>query len=385
MPAPVAPAEKRTPSLLTVLFWVGVGLAPLAALILLVVDDGGALRIGAVLAILAVVLIGLSIALRSESGDGAAGTEELREEIAQLRHELHSEIVAAAHRGNEALDQARRAQETVTALRRRLDVAAAGMAAAAGSAAPVAEVPAGGRARVPAAETYDEGRSRHRAAPESAPIAGGQPAGWGEDDSPRRPQPGTHYGADRPRPGGHGASRAADPDARPVGVVHHTETVHVTTRHTIVDGGPRLGYREPMGDRDRSGVDRDRPVHGRSGAGWPPPDVRARTAPEPSGHADDPDGDYWSELRAGNRWASVRDDERGREIRVGERHAAVHAAEAGAEYRVEDRWASVREPRRDHGASRAAGPGWAEQRSGQPEHPNDEPYNYPPPPSRRSW
>ncbi|MFU8854465.1 hypothetical protein ACNAW0_26315, partial [Micromonospora sp. SL1-18] len=90
----------------------------------------------------------------------------------------------------------------------------------------------------------------------------------------------------------------------------------------------------------------------RGGEGWAPPDVPAWTAPEPSGRAaaDDPDGDYWSELRAGNRWASVRDDERGREIQVGERRAAVHAAGAGTEYRVEDHWASVREPRRDHGA-----------------------------------
>ena len=67
MPASVAPADKSTPTLLTVLFWVGVGLAPLAALILLIADGNGSLRFGAVLAILAVVLIGLSIALRPAS------------------------------------------------------------------------------------------------------------------------------------------------------------------------------------------------------------------------------------------------------------------------------------------------------------------------------
>ncbi|MEU8260948.1 hypothetical protein AB0C02_10050 [Micromonospora sp. NPDC048999] len=503
MPAPVAPAEKRTSSSLTVLFWVGVGLAPLAALFILVADGGGSLRIGVVLAILAVVLIGLSIALRAESGDGAAGTEELRDEIEQLRHELRSEIVAAAHRGNEALDQAQRTQETVTALRRRLDAAAAGMAAAAGRPAPVAEQPPGDRARVPAAETYDEGRSRHRAAQEPAPTGGGRPAGWDEEERPRRQQPGARYDADRPQPGVYGASRAAEPDVRPeprpVGVVHHTETVHVTTRHTIVDGGadpvagthyggyagrwspvsedrpgngvdsqerPRPGYREPADDRDRSGGDHARPAHGGSwhGGSWSgPADERPRSGPaderswsgpaderswpaaaegpaderwQPGSRdtrrdeqswsagrdgrrddragrvaADDPDGDYWSELRAGNRWASVRDDERGREIRVGERHAAVQAAEAGTEYRVEDRWASVREPRRDHGAPRTAGPGWAEERrpelpaGGVPvpndwrpphsSHPDRRPDPAPPrysddpprdaPPSRRSW
>ncbi|SCE73629.1 hypothetical protein GA0074695_0706 [Micromonospora viridifaciens] len=537
MPAPVAPAEKRNSSLLTVLFWVGVALAPLAALILLVADGGGLLRIGAVLAILAVVLIGLSIALRGDGGAGAAGVEELRDEVEQLRHELRNEIVAAAQRGNQALDQAQRAQETVTALGRRLDAAAAGIAAAAaGITTPAAEEPAGGRARVPAAEAYDEGRLRHGAAPEQASTGEGQPAGWGEDGSPRRPQPGV-YGAPRP------AEPEGRPESRPVGVVHHTETVHVTTRHTIVDGGadpgagaryggyagrwspepeerpgsggepedrPRTGYRNAADDpgwtagragddpgwtagragdgpgwsagragdgpgwsagragddrswnagradgeswstrpadqrsrsvasdgsadprswsgpregaagrdgwrddrswspgpdrsrdegswaarhdgRDRNdegwgsrhdGRDRndegwgsrhdgrDRNDEGwgsrpegrdRSDEGWGAPDVPARAdSARRAPGADDPDGDYWSEMRAGNRWASVRDDERGREIRVGERRAAVHAADGGTEYRVEDRWASVREPRRDHGAPVAAG--WAEEES----------------------
>lgn len=53
-------------------------------------------------------------------------------------------------------------------------------------------------------------------------------------------------------------------------------------------------------------------------------------------------------MRAGDRWAAVRDDENGRELRVGERRAEVHADATGTEYRVADRWAAVRheEPRR---------------------------------------
>ncbi|MCW3840940.1 hypothetical protein ONA70_12610 [Micromonospora yasonensis] len=292
MPAPVAPAEKRTP-LLTVLFWIGVALAPLAALILLVAD-GGALRFGAVLAILAVVLIGLSVALRSDGG-GTAGADELRDELAQLSRELRGEIAAAAQRGNQALDQVQRTQESVTALRRRLDAAAA---AAAGLAAPPPEEPVGARARVSAPEPYDDRREQ----PEGG-SSWGQPSGdrRGEEESARRPQPGTRYGAERParssgadRPpaGVYGVPRTPEPDDRPepgprqVGVVHRTETVHVTTRHTIVDGGdpgasgryggyagrwsaderghggtepeerPRPGYREAGDDRDWSGVDR---------------------------------------------------------------------------------------------------------------------------------
>nr|WP_225853719.1 hypothetical protein [Micromonospora sp. AMSO31t] len=580
MPASVAPAENRTPQLLTVLFWIGVALAPLAALILLVADGNGSLRFGAVLAILAVVLIGLSVALRAESGGGASGAEELREEIEQLRRELRGEIVAAAQRGNQALDQVQRTQESVTAMRRRLDAAAAGIAAAAGLATSAAEEPAGGRARVPATEPHDEGRARTE-------PGRGQAAARDEDEAVRRPQPGTRYGADpaadhpghgsdrsqadghsadrsqagryggdrpqagvyggdrpqagvyggdrpqagvygadRPQAGVYGAPRAPESEVRAeprqVGVVHHTETVHVTTRHTIVDGGadpvgtryggyagrwspvpeerswsggepderPRAGYRSGDDDdhlrpardersrtaqagwsgspdsRDdaswsgtsggehpwagvgrasgadrgwsaqegddrgwsareaddrgwsareaddrgwsaREGEDRDwsaregedrgwsgdrswrsgqegpagdrswPPAHGgreetgwaaaprddaarggqgawagqgdrggygeRAADGWAGTDPGRAPAEQP-GRAvgDDPDGDYWSELRTGNRWAAVRDDEHGREIRVGERRAAVHADGGGTEYRVEDRWASVR-------------------------------------------
>ncbi|MGW5666825.1 hypothetical protein [Micromonospora sp. NPDC003776] len=603
MPAPVAPAEKRTP-LLTVLFWIGVALAPLAALILLVADGNGALRFGAVLAILAVVLIGLSIALRPDGG-GSAGAEELRDELEQLRRELRGEIVAAAQRGNQALDQAQRTEESVTALRRRLDAAAAGIAAAAGLTTAPAEESAA-RARVPSPEPYEDRYDR----PGQGGTGWGQPTAdrRGADESDRHPQPGTRYrtdadesdrgqpgtryGTERPaRPGGterpqggvYGAPRAPEPDARPepgprqVGVVHHTETVHVTTRHTIVDGGadpatgryggyagrwsaeergfggaepeerPRSGYRDADEDRGWSGVDRGRQAHGAArddrawagqgdgrddrawagqgddrddrpwagqggsreergrssqggpredgdrfsadpdaagreyswtgarnagddrgwsagpgeqhayppagptddgswagragsgddrswsaapdeadrdepgragpGKGWASAYARAWAPEAPAAEAADSDGDYWSELRSGNRWASVRDDERGREVRVGERRAAVHADGGGTEYRVEDRWAAVREPRREHGGSAGEprreqggvyGAGWAEesrpalpaggvpvpdewrppvQRSGQPEwrqadpepvRYGDERYGYPP-------
>ncbi|MFE9954911.1 hypothetical protein [Micromonospora sp. NPDC005299] len=631
MPASVAPAENRSPQLLTVLFWIGVALAPLAALILLVADGNGSLRFGAVLAILAVVLIGLSVALRAESGGGASGAEELREEIEQLRRELRGEIVAAAQRRNQALDQVQRTQESVTTMRRRLDAAAAGIAAAAGLTTSATEEAAGGRARVSVTEPYDEGRARTepgRAQPAARdedeavrrPQAGSrygadpaadrpghtadrpQAADYGADrpeagvygaDRPQagvygadRPQAGVYgadrpqaanYGADRPQAGVYGAPRAAEPDmraeSRQVGVVHHTETVHVTTRHTIVDGGadpagsryggygghwspvpeerswsgaepeerPRAGYRnaddghtrpgrdEPSrsaqvgdgwsgstGSRDEaswsgapggehawagvgrtsgedrswsaregedrgwsadpaddrswsagSGEQRPRPADGRTwrsgqegraddrswppgpggreGAGWSaaPRDEAARSGQggwagqdartgrgavpdqgDRSGYgeraadgwagtdaggapaeqpgravADDPDGDYWSELRTGNRWAAVRDDEHGREIRVGERRAAVHADGGGTEYRVEDRWASVR----GGAGSGEPGGGWVEegrpalpaggvpvpdewrpptQRSGQPEWRQVEPeparYGYPP-------
>ncbi|MGC4779302.1 hypothetical protein [Micromonospora chalcea] len=494
MPASVAPADKRNPTPLTVLFWAGVGLAPLAALILLIADGNGSLRFGAVLAILAVVLIGLSIALRPEGGSGGAASEELREELEQLRRELRAEIVAAAQRGNQALDQARRAEEAAGAVRHRLDAAAAGLASA-----PAQDRPSGA-ARVPAAGAYEADRGHPAGRDEDEPArpaySGGRYGGEPDGEPPRagrhdaEPARAAVRPPDRPGSGVYGSARVSDPTARPesrpVGVVHHTETVHVTTRHTIVGGGTEPtgsrygGFPGGWSDEDRSrGGDpadhrgagqRERGREDRADAGWTGTDDSGWGAPAggersgygrrvgsarddgfgpgdghspadagrvgaehpwagvggeqgwsvggrwsddqgraaaqeqrqwsgddragwaPGGAADVPawspaarhsepaarhsepavrhsepgasgaldaregrdraDGDHWSELRAGNRWAAVRDDDAGREIRLGERRAAMHADSAGTEYRIEDRWASVRGGRAD-----AGGPG----------------------------
>ncbi|MGK5743220.1 hypothetical protein [Micromonospora sp. URMC 103] len=452
-----APDIRRSPTLLTVLFWSGVGLAPVAALILLVADGNGPLRFAAVLAILAVVLIGLSIALRRDGDGGEARVEELLDEMDQLRRELRGEIVAAAQRGNQALDQAQRAQEAVAAVRRRLE--------ATGAALSGAEEPAG-RARVPVAEPHDDEPARRSPPggydtdrPASGQYGGDRPAAAGVYGG-ERPDAGV-YGGERAGSGGrHGGGRASAPQAgvygaaprppehtsrpepasRPVGMVRHTETVHVTTRHTIVDGGSPEpaggryggGYaggwsppaeERPWGaaaedrwagagkepeerpwsgyggaeERSRPGDDRRWGAHGepRDEPGWDDPrDDRARRDerdwsaaddrgwsapsdergwsaspdergwPEQRGGAgesrwgDPPDdrpaqpddtGQYWAQLRAGDRWAAVRDDDRGQELRMGERRAEVHADATGTEYRVADRWASVRrdDPRRD--------------------------------------
>ncbi|MFF3852050.1 hypothetical protein [Micromonospora sp. NPDC002575] len=262
MPAPVAATDRRDPRLLSVLFWIGVALAPVAALILLVADGNGPLRFAAVLTIFAVVLIGLSIALRADGDGGHGEAEELRDEIDRLGRELRGEIVAAAQRSNQALDASQRAQEQVAALRRRLDAAAAGFAA---DPDPPSAQPAGaGRARIAPAETYaDAGRPGDA---EEAPAAVPFRASARPDDAPpgHRPQPIPRHGTDRPaQPGVYGTDRPAqpgvygtparpaepgapgtrapqpaapDPVPRPVGLVRHTETVHVTTRHTVVDG-----------------------------------------------------------------------------------------------------------------------------------------------------
>ncbi|MFF5215141.1 hypothetical protein [Micromonospora sp. NPDC000442] len=470
MPAPV-PADTR--KLLTVLFWGGVALAPVAALILLVADGNGPLRFAAVLAILAVVLIGLSIALRTDGGGQHA--EELRAEVDELRRELRGEIVAAAQRGNQALDEVQRVQEGLAGLRRRVD--AGGVNAVAND-----EPPGPGRARVPTPEAPS--RQADRPAVQTGVYGTAQP-GHG---------PAGGYGGERSRPGtdrpaGGSASvygspvrpeqdnRPGESGPRPLGVVRHTETVHVTTRHTIVgeSGGRYGGYPAgwsgaQAGERGQgSGSDRDdhswsdgddrshrdesrrwsaaeryddrswpgaaqeekRPWSGpsreddRSWSGspreeersWSPPQEQSRWSaahddwstardggsgypdgplvdrddrdwagsrddrgwdagdqhweapaepvPAARGHRADDTGEYWAQLRAGDRWAAVRDDDRGRELRVGERRAELHADPAGTEYRVEDRWASVRrdEPRREAAGEDAWRDGWGEPES----------------------
>ncbi|WP_208648840.1 hypothetical protein [Micromonospora inaquosa] len=447
MPAPATSDARRRPPLLTMLFWAGVALAPVAALILLVADGNGPLRFAAVLAILAVVLIGLSIALRPDGEGDSARTDELLDEIEELRRELRGEIVAAAQRGNQALDQAQRAQEAIAAVRRRLDASGAALAGA----APAAEPAGAGRARVAAVEPQvdDTPVARSRV---PGDASAGRARVSGRDDAPRRgrtehpdddepayaraapvpPATAGTYGGERPAATAYGSARPREHDRpepahRPGGVVRHTETVHVTTRHTVVDGGaaepagrygdgyagqwtppaqewtrggeadersrpagrarsepderPRAGYGDEPGwtgsrdepewaDRRDAYAQPDEPTPAarshrtpeRPAAGaWDSPDdrgwseqrdrVAAAPQPGPPLRADDT-GEYWSQLRAGDRWAAVRDDENGRELRVGERRAEVHADATGTEYRMADRWAAVRheEPRRHEDA-----------------------------------
>ena len=51
-------------------------------------------------------------------------------------------------------------------------------------------------------------------------------------------------------------------------------------------------------------------------------------------------------MRAGDRWAEVRQDEHGREVRMAERRAAIRTDETGTHLRVVDRWSTVREDHR---------------------------------------
>ncbi|MEV0649308.1 hypothetical protein AB0I28_29035 [Phytomonospora sp. NPDC050363] len=83
---PSSPRQRqRGGRLFTVLFWCGVGLAPVAAGTLLLGDGGGPSRTSVLLAVSSIVLIGLSIGLRS---DPQIVYVELSDEIAQVRYEF---------------------------------------------------------------------------------------------------------------------------------------------------------------------------------------------------------------------------------------------------------------------------------------------------------
>ncbi|MFI6759240.1 hypothetical protein ACIBF5_08870 [Micromonospora sp. NPDC050417] len=491
MPAGDDTEPPRRRQLLTTLSWVGVGLASLAALMLLFGQSNGLLRITALLAVLAVVLIGLSVTLGGASRtEGAELEEALLDRIEEVRGTLRKDIATASRSTHQTLgEQLQTVQHNVEALRRQVDAAgsesvpgredsAAGRGAARAEPAPgwpgvppeavrngaPSVPPAGGPAGVRPGAGYsgsDRGEADHREPVRqeaydgparnneqypaqyggagrggaqyggaqyggaryggaeqygAEPYGGGEYGGAQQQGGPEQydggqydggePYGGGRYGGPPPESGYGSRERGGRAPAPPAtgaapprphlggGVVRHTETVKVTTRHTIVgppgdDGGaghvygnvygsgggydPEADYpsseRYPPGEgyRGRGGADRDewsdRPARGRraaspddehrgawsgahSGGGETPRSERYASAePDEAGFED---ASRWSG-RAGDRWASVRNDERGSELRMGERRAAVRADESGTELRVEDRWASMRreEPRRE--------------------------------------
>jgi hypothetical protein len=381
MPASETREEQRNGRMLGLLFWGGVGLAPVAALFLLIGGGEGVLRAAVGVLTLSVILIGLSITLRRDGDSVRLEMEDmLFDEIDAVRADVRDDISTAAHATHRSFgEKLHYLNEQLEVTRGELDVARAHLEAVRHEVARLE------MARVEAARAESVRHVAPQAAPASRHVSGGG-------------QPPVAPGPNRP--------------GMPPGMVRHTETVQVTTRHTIVDphadDAPRVGAGAVYGSQ---GFDRGRPET----PDFARPEITTRPRTEPRGagstpalrgsqsHAAEPaeeswteqrlreqlerrrdaaepvlrdspdrwpsreswterpDADRWSEradvdrwsdrdddddrrpaLRSGDRWASVRSDDRGRELRVGERRAALHSDESGTELRIEDRWAAVR-------------------------------------------
>ncbi|HEY2792213.1 MAG TPA: hypothetical protein VGJ28_07660 [Micromonosporaceae bacterium] len=307
--------------------WATIGLAALFGLIFAVFGGAASLRLAASMAVLAVVVVLISITINGPQSTKVHLEETLLDEIDMLRDDVRADITTAARATHRALaEKVAHLHGDLEHMRRTLDGRPLGAAPASGSAV-------------------------------GSPV-----------------------------------QRRAIGPAGPV--VHHTETVHVTTHQTYVDPtdddasdryAPRPAARRPERD-ERADYDRGRaadyergrsaePDRGRADERWDPPrEHRPAAAPhddwsersrartpmpadpyEDSGEIparrgsrsrdDDPaDDPRWSGMRSGDRWAEVRADERGRELRMGERRKTIRADETGTQMRIVDRWSSVREP-----------------------------------------
>jgi hypothetical protein len=344
MPASDTRDDQRGERVYSILFWVGVALAPIAALMLLVSSGTGGLKGALGVVIISVILIGVSIVMRRDGEGLRAELEEtVFDEIDALRADVRADISQAAQATHRAFG------EKLQYLLDQLEATRAELEAT--------------RVQVDA--------MRHGITQPPAPAQ-------------RHPAPASAHG---------GMPQASGRAGIAPGIVRHTETVQVTTRHTVMDphddgqrgttysssssnAHPRRGdeawapppesrlrddpWAEPAPrvreeswteqrlreqlDRVREERGRERDDRGREERGRDDYDDRWRSRDRDSRESrqSKQDDDRWGDVRAGDRWASVRSDERGRELRMGERRAAVHSDSSGTELRIEDRWAAVR-------------------------------------------
>lgn len=386
MPAAETTATSglRSAKLLQLLFWAGVGLTPLAALLLLV-GSGFVLQVAAVLAVLVVLLIGLSIALRREGDSVRSEVEELvYEEMDSLRDDIRGDITHAARATHgQLMERIGALQETVDALRGQVEVLRGQVERAA--AQPPPPPPQAGSAAVPpgvlrhtetvqvTTKTMVVDPTEARAGtvygsrpeipqqrrPDRSERAPGRPdeRAWGRPEQRPEPYP-EHYEEHRHDPG-RGFERAErvgrSERSERTGWTERSERSEWVERSEPHREQPRdHGREQPREPSWSEQLLRERMDRGgsgdwpgsepRGGGDWPQPQ-QPRGDVERGGRrrAYDPDDeDNVTGVRTTDRWASVHSDERGRELRMGERRAAVHADETGTHVRIEDRWATVR-------------------------------------------
>ena len=364
MPAAKA-QDARRGKLVHGLFWGGVSLAPVAILILLFGGGTGSLRIAVTLAVLTIVMLAVSIALRPSIEIIRVDIEHrVLDEMERVRLLTRDDISTAARNTHRALtDQMHVLNATVEDLRSQVDEVATGAMLVPLS--PGADQGPGGPGTVRRTETVHVTRRTTTAmAGDGDPastgtVYGARPAVDGEwrergdaRADARRDEP---YRADRPaddRPDDRAVRPREDRphEDRPHEDLHrkdlHRKDLHRDDRH----GDGRHG--EDRDRDDRYSEDRHRDDRHRDARAADDRDRDSRRADHR--HSDDRSrddrsrddrGDRDRDRRyedSGDRWASVRDDDNGRELRLGERRSSVRSDGRGTEYRVEDRWTALR-------------------------------------------
>lgn len=412
MPDVNAAGARRGAQLFPVLFWGGVGLAPLAALLILLGSGGTPVRIGAVLGVLAPVLIGVSFAFRPDPDSIRLHFEEtLLEELDLLRAEVREEIATSARASHQMVGERLGAlQQSVDTLRaaaragpppvngpRALAPPPYQVTAAPSAAPPVASRAAAPRSSVPrsAAPPSSVGpppmAPRSAAPPQSSPVGRqGPPASAAPIANPagngrasvappagrRRDGRSARHQADGHPPASGG--RATPPG----GVYRRTETVQVT-RSTYVDENGQNG------DRRRGHNGSSNGTYG-GGQDWSPPAPRSRSQepyeeswtdqklrerygrrPRPYDRADDTNGggEPWQQREDGH-WEPISAEPVGRGrrrrwedessadlLRTGER-TGRHSGDTGSQPPYDDRWEPVQGDSDGYGSGYSNGNGY---------------------------
>jgi hypothetical protein len=298
------------------LFWIGVGLAPLAVLVVLFAGSTGALRIAVTFAVLSISALAVSIAMRPSVEMVRVDIEHrFLDEVERVRAGSREEVTLAARNTHRVLtEQIRTLSATVEWLREQLDEVQTGamIAAAAAAAPPEAATPG-----VRHTETVQVTRR--------TTTVGGE-------------QRGTVYG-----------SPAAITDRRSGQAYDEPERYREESRRADRRDDRHDDYREDRRDDYRDGRREDQRDADR-GVSWDDRGAHhdSRHESRHESRHDHRDDRYDRESRdgtweaAGDRWASVRADDRGRELRMGERRSSVRSDDRGTEYRVEDRWQALR-------------------------------------------
>lgn len=355
------------------LLWTGVGLAPVAALMVLFGGDStGLVRLAVLLAVVAVVLIGVSMALRRDPEAVRDQVEDmLFEELDVLRDDLRADITTAAKATHKALgEKVVNLHESVEVLRGQVDNLRVrverGPAPAQSAPQSIPSVPpAAAQVPPPPNVVGSHGVVRHT---ETVKVT--RQTIVDQNDGGR----GTVYGSSRP-PESPSVPAQRRSSADDEGESWTEQLLRQRLGEERFSGGAGFGSdrgsyssETRYGSEDRYSSDGMYSSTGRYGSddrygadGYGADDRTGgrRRAPE----LDESDSDRITGIRASDRWASARSDDRGREFRMGERRASMQADESGTEVRIEDRWAAVRreearraEPRRE--------PDWDRDRDG---------------------